>query len=60
MMNPIQVSPPPDCQSDHEQDLLPLQQIQITNHLPAEARCECQRLFEELLRQVVLQQNPDL
>lgn len=52
-------------QSDQEspramQDLLPLEQVQITNSLPEEARSKCLKLFEELLRQVILNNKTDL
>jgi len=43
-----------------EQDLLPLERVQITNSLPVEAQSECLHLFGDLLRQVILDQNTEL
>jgi len=59
-MSQNQSSLPAENCPGEEQDLLPLEQVQITNHLPAEVRGECQRLIEELLRQVILNQNTEL
>ena len=59
-MSQNQSSPPAESCSGEEQDLLPLEQVQITNSLPVETRGECQRMIEELLRQVILNQNTEL
>lgn len=60
VMNPDKASSPPVNLPALEQELLPLERLQITNTLPAETRRECHLLFEELLRQVILDQNHKL
>lgn len=59
-MSQNQSSPPAENCPLQEQDLLPLEQVQITNSLPEETRAECQRLIEKLLRQVILKLNSEL
>lgn len=59
-MSRNQSSPPAEIFPGEEQDLLLLEQVQITNSLPEESRGECQCLIEELFRQVILEEKTKL
>lgn len=59
MSNPNQNQPDQDSPRA-VQELLPLEQVQITAGLPDEAKSKCLKLLEELLRQVIFDDQAKL